>query len=276
MATKGKNQNLKYSLAAIGVVVVIFLILVIVKSPTTQNLNASDSLAPASLVDSITSLTTSSIQSVALGSASARPKAISGPQVTQNGKPSLIYMGAEYCPYCATERWPMVVALTRFGTFNNLKVTHSSSTDVYPDTQTFSFHGSTFTSNYLNFDPVEMYSNIPSGSSYSVLDKPTTQEQNLMNTYDASTYVPSSDAGAIPFVYFNGKFLISGASYSPTVLQGKTAQQIATALSNPKSTVSQGVFGAANLITAGICAMTKNQPSDVCTSSIQSVESLLQ
>jgi thiol-disulfide isomerase/thioredoxin len=273
MASRGSNKNLKYALIAIAAVVVIFLILVVVKSPTTQNLNASDSLAPQSLIDSVSNLVNKAIQSVGIGTATTKPKVIDGPKVTQNGKPLVVYMGAEYCPYCATERWPTVVALTRFGSFSNLKVTHSSSTDVYPDTQTFSFHGATYTSNYISFSAVEMYSNIPQGNSYTTLDKPTAEEQSLMNTYDAPPYVPSTDSGAIPFIYFGGKYMISGASYSPTVLQGKSAQDIATALLKPSDPISQGVYGAANLMTAAICAMTNNQPSNVCTSTIQSIES---
>ena len=48
------------------------------------------------------------------------------------GKPEILYIGAEYCPYCATERWPLAVALSRFGTFTGLRGIHSSATDVYP------------------------------------------------------------------------------------------------------------------------------------------------
>ena len=38
------------------------------------------------------------------------------PALTSGGKPEILYVGAEYCPYCAAERWAMVVALSRFGT----------------------------------------------------------------------------------------------------------------------------------------------------------------
>ena len=41
-------------------------------------------------------------------------------------------MGAEYCPYCAAERWSMIVALGRFGTFSGLQTMRSSSTDSRP------------------------------------------------------------------------------------------------------------------------------------------------
>ena len=27
------------------------------------------------------------------------------------GKPEIVFVGAEYCPYCAAERWPIVMAL---------------------------------------------------------------------------------------------------------------------------------------------------------------------
>ena len=273
MAKKGNNKALRNSLIAIGVVILLFIIIIIFKSPTTQNLNASDSNVPTSIMKTIVGLETKAIQAVGVGSATAKPKAINGQSFVKNGKPSLVYLGAEYCPYCATERWPMVVALTRFGTITNLKTTHSSTTDVYPDTQTFSFHGSSYESSYINFLPVEMYSNISQGTGYTLLDKPTSEEQSLMNTYDAPPYVPSSSAGAIPFIYFGGKYIISGASYSPVVLQNKSASEIATALLKPKDPISQGIYGSANLITAAICSMTNNQPASACTPAIQAIES---
>ena len=40
------------------------------------------------------------------------PAALTGP----SGSPELFYYGAEYCPYCAAERWSVVIALSRFGT----------------------------------------------------------------------------------------------------------------------------------------------------------------
>jgi hypothetical protein len=50
--------------------------------------------------------------------------------VAGGGKPEVLYIGAEYCPYCGTERWSMIVALSRFGTFRGLKEIRSSPTDV--------------------------------------------------------------------------------------------------------------------------------------------------
>ena len=43
---------------------------------------------------------------------------VTGPALTSNGKPEMLYIGAEYCPYCAAMRWSMAVALSRFGTLS--------------------------------------------------------------------------------------------------------------------------------------------------------------
>jgi hypothetical protein len=120
-----------------------------------------------------------------------------------------------------------------------------------------------------------MYTNIPNSNGYTTLDTPTSNEQSLMNTYDAPPYVSSSEQGSIPFIYFAGKYLIVGATYSPKVLQGGTYQSIANALSNPKSSIAQGVLGAANNITATICKLTNNQPSSACTTTIKGLEASL-
>jgi thiol-disulfide isomerase/thioredoxin len=212
----------------------------------------------------ITGLSDSDFDSVGLGSASSLPKPLQAPALTADGKPEIVYIGAEYCPYCATERWPMVVALSRFGTFKNLGITHSSTSDVYPGTQTFSFHGATYTSNYITFNGVETQSNVASGSSYANLDTPTADEQALLTKYDAVPYVSADAAGSIPFIDFGGQYLISGSTYSPTVLQGLSQDQIASDLKDTSSPVYKGVMGTANTIIATICRITNNQPSDIC------------
>jgi hypothetical protein len=136
---------------------------------------------------------------VAGGQVSTPPTTTTGKTVlTDAGKPLIVYLGAEYCPYCAAERWAMVAALSRFGTFTNLGQTHSSSTDVFPDTPTLSCHGASYTSQYLAFQGVEMQSNQPQGNGYAPLDTPTAAQQQLLKTYDAPPYVPANAAGVDP------------------------------------------------------------------------------
>jgi hypothetical protein len=50
-------------------------------------------------------------------------------------------------------------------------------------------------------------------------------------------------------------------------LTNLTRANIATGLSDPTSPVTDAIIASANYQTASICSLTKNQPSNVCTSS---------
>jgi Domain of unknown function (DUF929) len=249
-------------------VVVVIGVAAVAAARSGSHSTAGDQLAPASLVAKTTSVPTSVFDAVGTGTARPAPTPINAPPLTKDNKPEILYMGAEYCPYCATERWPMVIALSRFGTFSNLKTTHSSGNDVFPNTETFSFHDASYRSRWISFTGVEMQSNQQQGDGYATLDTPTAQQQEILDTYDRSPYVGTTTAssGGIPFIDFAGKFVSGGVTYDPSVLQGKSASAIAAALSDPTSNVAQGAVGAANTFTAAICSITKNQPATVCTS----------
>jgi thiol-disulfide isomerase/thioredoxin len=235
-------------------------------SAGTASASASESPAPAAVVKAATSVAASVAQAVGTPSVVSPPQLLQGqPLLTVAGKPAVIYVGAEYCPFCAAERWPAVVALSRFGTFSHLGETHSSDVDVYPGTQTFSFYGSTFTSHYIVFDPTETNTNRPSpDGGYAALQPLRGIARKAFLKYDSPPFVSQANAGAIPFYDFGNKVLVSGASYSPQVLQGLSASQIASALSKPSNPVAQAVVGTANYLTAAICRLTNNQPARVC------------
>ena len=97
---------------------------------------------------------------------------------------------------------------------------------------------------------------------YAPLDTLSSPDQALFDKYDAPPYTDS--AGSIPFIDIGGRYVISGASYSPQVLQGKTQTQIAAALADPNSAIAKAVDGTANLINAAICQITNGQPGAVC------------
>jgi Domain of unknown function (DUF929) len=181
--------------------------------------------------------------------------AISGAALTSAGKPEMLYIGAEYCPYCAAMRWPMAVALSRFGTLSPLRGIHSTGADVFPNTATLTFYKSTYTSKYLTFTPVEN-----EDRNKAQLQAVTSQQNALWGKYE-----PNHQRG-YPFMDFGNKFAITGPIYNPAVLKGLTWQQIASALHTPSSPVAQSVLGAANFISAAICKMTNGQPGSVCTS----------
>ena len=200
---------------------------------------------------------------------------VNGPALTQNGKPEVLFMGAEYCPFCAAQRWAMVNAFSRFGTFSGLTTTHSSSTDTDPNTPTLTFYGSTFTSQYISLVTVEMEHNYRIGNSsntsvaYAPLQTATAAEQKLQTAYDPGTY--------IPYIDFGNKYAQVGnlSPLTPTMLDGLTWQQVATDMSNPSSSVGQAIIANANYETAAICTLTNNQPATACTPTIQKLEGTL-
>ena len=262
------------SVLAVIVIVVAFVLVKSIgggASPTPAVGGATGTPLPASVIRDITSVPASTVATVGRGT--TIPRAViplSGTPLTSGGKPEVLYIGAEYCPFCAAERWAMAVALSRFGTFSGLRGIHSSSTDVYPNTPTLTFYKSTYTSKYLTFTPVETTT-----VNSAPLQKTTAAQQALLSRYDVPPYVSSQAKGAIPFIDFGNKFMISGASYSPQVLQGKTWSEVASSLSDPSSPISRGAVGAANLITAALCKLTGNQPASACTPAILKLEAQL-
>jgi len=254
-------------LAAIVVIAVAFG--VVANLPRGGSGATASGSSASQVLAKVTSVPASTLKAVGAGAATIGPTAVSAPALTKDGKPHVVYIGADYCPFCAAERWPMAVALSRFGTFSGVGLTSSSSTDVYPNTATLSFYKSTYTSDYVSFTGRET-----EDRSGKPLDPMTASEQKLLTKYDAPPYTKS--AGSIPFVDIAGKYLINGASYDPTVLKGKTHAQIAAALSDPDSTIAQNIDGVANAITAAICTTTDQQPAKVCTASgVKATASLL-
>ena len=227
-----------------------------------------------SVVGQLTSVPASTLDQVGAGTTQANPTSITGPALTSAGKPEVLYIGAEYCPYCAAERWAMIVALSRFGTFSGLAPIRSAAKDgggnaePYPLTPTWTFAKSSFTSSYLTFTAVEGYTNVPDKATgfYTVLQTPTAAQQALLNKYDAAYQ------GAIPFIDYGNKFLSVGASYNPAILSGLTWAQIAADLHDPTSAVAKSVLGTANFATAAICSLTGNQPASACTSTVRALQ----
>jgi hypothetical protein len=265
--------------SAVGLVVVVIAVLVIVKtvggSSTTPTTYTAVTPAPASVVHDVTNIPLSVFNKVGINSPTvpvSPPNIISGqPALTLNGKsPSILYYGAEYCPYCAAERWAITAALSRFGTWSNLKITASSHTDVDAETHTFSFYGASFTSPYISFTGIEQYSNVPTASGYKVLQNPNKAESAILTKYSSSTYTGAgaSSSGGIsfPFVDINNRAIVSGASYDPAILAGQDWSEIAGNLSDPTNPATQAIVTTANYMTAAICDSTKGAPASVCTS----------
>jgi hypothetical protein len=261
-----RRRRLLSAGAAVAVVVAVIAGLIIAKlaGAGASTPSAASGLASSQVMTAVTSVPAATLNKIGVGSAQGGPQHITAPALTQAGKPKVLYVGAEYCPYCAAERWPVVVALSRFGTFTNLGVTSSAGNDVYPNTPTLSFHGATYNSQYLSFTGVETTSNKLVNGNYAPLDTLTPADQQTFTTYDQPPYV-TGQAGSIPFVDIAGKYVSSGATYSPQLLHGLSQAQVAAELNNPSSQIAQAVDGSANLFTAALCQATGNKPGNVCT-----------
>ena len=246
------------------VVVLAFIVIKLTQGSTASQASSSTTgtLLPASVSSQVTGVPVDTLNRVGHGAVPAFTRgqpaftAGSGAALTSAGKPQMLYIGAEFCPYCAATRWSMAIALSRFGTLTPLHGIHSSSTDTDPNTATLTFYKTGYTSKYLNFTPVEVQT-----VSRAALQNPTSAQNAVWAKYE-----PDPNTRGYPFIAFGNKLVMKGPIYDAAVLQGKSYSQIAAALKDPTSPIAQSVDGAANYITGAICKMTNNQPSDVCSS----------
>jgi hypothetical protein len=219
--------------------------------------------APAPLVAQVTSVPVSVASAVGLPTSVVNPPTVKAGQskLTISGKPGAVFIGGEFCPLCAAERWPIIIAFSRFGTFTGLKETTSSPWDSYPSTPTFSFYGATYPSPYISLNAVEYESNDVDGlDTHTQLEPLTKQEAALWQKYDQSA--------GFPFLDIGNKAIVTSPSYDPTVLSGLDQADVASRLRNPKDPITTAVMGTANYLTAGICATTGQMPASVCSASI--------
>ncbi|MEM3791396.1 MAG: DUF929 family protein, partial [Candidatus Micrarchaeaceae archaeon] len=85
----------------------------------------------ASFISQLYSIANSNASySVGIGTAGNLPKAVNSTLIEVQGKPAVVYIGAEYCPFCAAERWALIIALMRFGNLSNISYMVSSPTDI--------------------------------------------------------------------------------------------------------------------------------------------------
>jgi len=269
-ARKAEQRRRLYAVtgSVVGVLVIIAAIFIVKSFQTHAKQGGTGSLT-SSTFKGVTTVPAATLNSVGAGPlpATGLPiKGITDNVLTSSGKPDMLYIGAEFCPYCAAMRWSMAVALSRFGTFGPFKGIHSSSTDVDPNTATLTFKNQKYSSKYLTFTPIEN-----EDVNHKALQNPTSAQKALWAKYD------SANGGlGYPFIDFGGKVVLTGPLYNPAVLKGLTWSQISNQLSNPNSTVSKNVLGAANYVTAAICKMTNDTPSTVCKAgAIPAIESKL-
>jgi thiol-disulfide isomerase/thioredoxin len=257
----------------IALIIGFFLFLSNQSSSSTGSNKSGGKLADATTLKAVTSVDAGLLSTIGTGGV-ANPfskiqKSVSimnGP----TGKPEVFYYGAEWCPNCAAERWSIVVAMSRFGTFKSLNENASASDDSYPSTSTFTFYPDTYSSSYIDFVPLENQD-----LQHNVLQAPTADQQQILTKYNVTGY---------PFMDIGDHYIITSASYDPAILRSNsqdptstplTQQDIASQLSS-ENQLSKDILGTANYLTAATCAITNNQPSTVCSdAALQKIETSL-
>jgi hypothetical protein len=258
---------------ALGLIILAIILvaaLIVVRNYVNQSNGTSDvetiTPAPTSMVTAITHVPTSIASEVGVTSPSnptTSPSATGNAslwQSTSNGvaRPVVFFYGAEFAPYAAAERWPLIVALSRFGTFGPLGLMQSSSSVAFSGTASFTFWHAPYSSGWVDLQTVERYSSLnPTGAGYMSLQIPTRRQAASVAIYDTSTTT-------FPLLDVANHYVLVGSSFSPSVLNGLSQSQIATDLTAPASPVAQAILSAANEITAAICTVTSQRPATAC------------
>jgi thiol-disulfide isomerase/thioredoxin len=257
-AYQRQKQQKRLAIGGVALVVVVIAVLVVV-AVTRSSSGGSDAtpLASAQVLTKIEGITPAALASQATADTlEGYPTAISGAALTSAGKPEIVYVGAEYCPYCAGERWAMIMALSKFGTFTGIKQITSNSTDDPSSIPTFSFLGSTYTSPYVAFDTTETQT-----VTRQPLQKLSKANNALLTAYDDNPQT----AGSIPFIDFANKYSSVGASYDVTPLQHQTHATVADWVADAsKYKVGADIQATAGMIVSHICSITGGKPGDVC------------
>lgn len=253
IAKQERNRKLMFGglWSAVALVVAVVIVLVVVNQVQTANgqKNVTGS-APASVQSDISSIPESAFAAAGVknaGTQVAGIKMLGGTPVLTNGLPTVIYVGAEFCPYCAAERWALAAALERFGSLTNLSITRSAATDG--NYATLSFTTAKYTSKYIAFSGTEQ-----EDRAHNPLQTVPAPELASFTKYGANSY---------PYLSINDAYQ-SSVQYDVSLLGTKTAEQIAAAIKDPSTPLSAAVLASANILTAGICAETSQQPAAVC------------
>jgi Domain of unknown function (DUF929) len=261
--------------AALGLIVIAVILLgalVVIRHHENQGTGTSDvetiTPAPSSLITSVSHVPASVAAAVGVtspNSPTTAPTATGNPSLWQSStadagpRPVVFFYGAEFAPYAAAERWPVVVALSRFGTFSALGLMQSDSSVAFSNTPTFTFWQVHYSSVWVDLQAVERYSSLmPTGVSFMPLQKPTPRQAASVSVYDTSTMT-------FPLLDIANHYVLVGSSFSPAVLAGLSQSQVASDLTNPASPVTQAILASANEITAALCTVTGQRPAAVCS-----------
>jgi len=175
---------------------------------------------------------------------------VSKDAIKRDGKLFVFFMGAEYCPYCAAERWAIVRALQKFGQWSGLNQTMSAARDEqFLNLPTYDFTEATYTSTHIEFVSRET-----KDREFKPLQKLLKTEEKLLHKYN-----PKKE---IPFILIGGRFMQIGSGFTPKIFIGHTFRQTETELKKSESEIRKTIDEEASCIAALLCV--SGLPPELC------------
>lgn len=155
-----------------------------------------------------------------------------------------VYVGGQFCPYCAMERWAIDMALSQFGTFSKPSYFYSSEDHI----ATYNFTNMTYSSSKVDFESVEN-----AGQNRELLQPLTGLPLTLYNRYDTQDY--------IPFIVIGGLYVQIGPGPSLNTINfsGLTYQQITAQIQASKGTVYNEILAESTIMVGFINQLFSQQ-----------------
>jgi thiol-disulfide isomerase/thioredoxin len=177
---------------------------------------------------------------------------ISDQPIKQSSGESLIFfMGAGFCPFCASERWAIVRALDKFGSWQGLIETTSADHDEkYLNIPTIDFSRAKYRSEYVDFVGRET-----ADRNFEPLQELNQKDYDIIDTFNPDQI--------IPFLLIDGQFMQVGSGYSPRLLEGMNHTKVKSEVENPVSPIGKAIRTEADNITALICKSIGGR-ADIC------------
>lgn len=170
-----------------------------------------------------------------------------------SGKSLVYFMGAGFCPFCASERWAIVSALSKLGSWQGLIETASADHDEkYLNIPTVNFSKAKYTSEYVEFIGRET-----TDRNFEPLQELDERDYEILDTFNPDQI--------IPFLLIDGQFIQVGSGYSPQLLEGMNHAKLKAEVENPGSSVGKAIKTEADNIIALICKSI-GAKSKVCNS----------
>ena len=166
---------------------------------------------------------------------------VSKETMRRNTKLYVFFMGAQHCPYCAAERWAIVRALQKYGQWSGLTQTMSAARDEpFLNLPTYDFTDAAYTSSHVEFAFKEI-----KDREFKPLQKLLKTEEKLVRKFNPDKY--------IPFLLIGGRFMQTGAGFTPKIFIGRTFRQTETELKKAESDIRKTIDAEANIVSALMC-----------------------